>query len=240
MKIKLANRAPLESRTNLLSHTRPPMLKMLYSPPSTRSLSFMRSLCLLMTTAFAFIFAALAKTVWVQATFPWDQPMIQAVIQFRRPWLNFVMNTITDTGGNIAVVVMIGVALYFFWHQQRLKAITLVASFAGAILFNILLKLLFGPPQPILLSSILVETRHSFPSGHAVAATVLYGFFAVLLWRQHHYTWAGLASAWIIIVAVSRVYVGAHFPSEVFAGLALGGLWLFATFTLFDWYAQRT
>lgn len=237
--MELANRATLESQTKQLSQARPPMLKMLYSPPSTRSWSFVRSLCRLMATGFAFIFAALAKTVWVQATFPWDQPIIQAVTQFRRPWSNFVMNMITNTGGEIAVVVAIGIALYFFWHQQRLKAITLVTSFAGAILFNVLLKLLFGPPQPILLSSILVETRHSFPSGHAVAATVLYGFFAVLLWRQNHYTWAILASAWIVIVAVSRVYVGAHFPSEVFAGMALGGLWLFATFTLFDWYAQR-
>ncbi len=63
-----------------------------------------------------------------------------------------------------------------------------------------------------------------------------YGLLAVLLWRQGHYGWALVASSWVLAIAISRVYLGAHYSSDVLASLTLGVLWLFVAFTVYDQY----
>jgi len=70
------------------------------------------------------------------------------------------------------------------------------------------------------------ETSYSFPSGHAMAAVAVYGVLALLLWQRGKRGWAVLAGAWVPLVAISRVYLGVHYPSDVLASLALGTIWL--------------
>jgi undecaprenyl-diphosphatase len=185
------------------------------------------------------IFADLAEDVWFKEGFAWDAAVALAIHQFSRPWLDVVMKVITQTGNLGAVGLVIGLALWFYWRRQPRKAILLVTTFGGAVVLNTLLKLVFARPRPLIFPPLVLETDYSFPSGHAVAAISLYGLLAVLLGRQRHYGWALLAGVWVLAVAVSRVYLGVHYPSDVLASLAIGGLWLFGAFFVFDWVEGR-
>jgi len=188
----------------------------------------------------AMIFAGLAEDVWFKEGFALDAPVALAIHHFSQPWLDIVMSAITEMGSTGAIVLVSGLALWFYWRRQPHQAAFLFGTFGGAMALNTFLKLLFARPRPQLFPPLVVETDYGFPSGHALAAVVLYGLLAVLLWRRRHYGWALFAGGWVCAVAVSRVYLGVHYPSDVLASLALGGVWLFMAFTVYDWYTQRT
>jgi len=186
------------------------------------------------------IFAALAEDVWFKESFAWDAPIALAIHQLSHPWLDSVMEMITQTGNIGAVGLVSGLTIWLYWRHQQQCAILLITIFGGVMGLNTLLKLIFARPRPHLFAPLVLETDYSFPSGHTVAATVLYGLLAVFLWRQRHYGWALLASSWVFAVAVSRVYLGVHYPSDVLAALAIGGIWLLGVFFIFAWYTGWT
>ncbi|MDT2294513.1 phosphatase PAP2 family protein [Paenibacillus larvae] len=75
-------------------------------------------------------------------------------------------------------------------------------------------------------------TGYSFPSGHAMVSSSFYGFMVYLLWKHQRRKWR---AAWLIpwlgafvifLIGFSRIYVGVHYPSDVLAGFAAGGIWL--------------
>ena len=96
----------------------------------------------------------------------------------------------------------------------------------GNVILNSLLKLLFARPRPNLFPPVVTETSFSFPSGHAMTAVAVYGLLSLLLWQRGRHSWALLAGLWVPLVALSRVYLGVHYPSDVLASLALGTVWL--------------
>ena len=101
-----------------------------------------------------------------------------------------------------------------------------LGSFGGAILLNSVLKLLFARPRPDLFPPLVVEHSFSFPSGHTMSAIAFYGLLALILWQRGRRSWAVLAGLWVPLVALSRVCLGAHYPSDVLASLAIGTIWL--------------
>lgn len=194
---------------------------------------------IVMVAGSAAAFTELAEDIWRRQTFAWDVPFMLAVHQYSRPWLDVTMWGITQSGQSIAIVLVVMLAAWFWWRQQRLNAATLLGGFAGAVGLNTVLKFEFGRPRPNVFPPLVVEHSYSFPSGHAVAAMALYGMLAVILWRQRHRSWAVLLGAWILVVGLSRVYLGVHYPSDVLGGWSLGVLWLFAVFAIRDGYERR-
>ncbi|MBN1581662.1 MAG: phosphatase PAP2 family protein [Anaerolineae bacterium] len=90
----------------------------------------------------------------------------------------------------------------------------------------------FARPRPYLFLWYVAATGRSFPSGHTLNAVVLAGLLAWLVgrrlrgWRRVVFD-AGIA-LWALLVGLSRIYLGVHYPSDVLAGLAVGGLCLLA------------
>ena len=66
-----------------------------------------------------------------------------------------------------------------------------------------------------------------------MAAIAVYGLTAVLLWQRRRTGWAVLAGLWVPLVALSRVYLGVHYPSDVLASLAVGTIWLILVMFVF-------
>lgn len=185
------------------------------------------------------VFAALAEDVWFKETFAWDAPVALAIHQFRRPWLDLAMRAITQTGKLGALAFVIGLTLWFVWRQQFHAAVTYAISYGGALALDTLLKLWFARPRPQLFPPLVTETGSSFPSGHTITAVAVYGLLAVWLWRYRSPGWALVAGGWVVIVALSRVYLGVHYPSDVLAAGVLGVLWLFALLAVSDKYARH-
>lgn len=141
-----------------------------------------------------------------------------------QPFFIFITNL-----GHPAVPVGIGLAVLIVGAVQSnvrlaLSGVTIWAALAmGSIL-----KLLINRPRPITeyAASIWLD-KLSFPSGHATGSTVAYGLLAYFAWQLLPQPWnyivVALLGLLILLIGVSRVYLGAHFPSDVIAGWLLGG-----------------
>ncbi|KQQ89008.1 hypothetical protein ASF77_09895 [Massilia sp. Leaf139] len=125
-------------------------------------------------------------------------------------------------------------ALAGWWlvrRDARHWMLTLLAAVPGGMLLNVAMKHTFERARPHFDEPILSLTTYSFPSGHTVAATLLYGVLACYLVRRVHGWWARAAvvaacCAMVLLVAGSRLYLGAHYLSDVLAGMMEGCAWL--------------
>lgn len=120
-------------------------------------------------------------------------------------------------------------------HQSSITRAFIYAAVAFAV--NTVLKLVLHRRRPL---GRTVQTlgvpSYSFPSGHAFGTVIFYGLFAYLDFRYLGQPLAdiiaGLLILFIIFIGVSRVYLGAHYPSDVLAGWLLGLISLFAVIAL--------
>ena len=203
--------------------------------PGSSEKSFVRWLPKLSLVLFlVVVFTALAEDVWFRESFAWDAPFIQAIHQVSNPLLDILMLFVTQTGEAGAIATVAILVVWFAWKGRRIDALSMITSFGGAALLNTLLKLFFARPRPLLLPHLVLETDFSFPSGHVTSSVAVYGFLAILLWRSKYRLWALFAGAWVLLVAISRVYLGVHYPSDSLAALAFGSLWLMAVYAVHD------
>ncbi|BEV15934.1 phosphatase PAP2 family protein [Herbaspirillum sp. DW155] len=160
----------------------------------------------------------------------------------------------THLHGTVGVLLM-GAAL--LWHMIRKARWAWVADLMlvlpGGMLCNFILKHLFARLRPSFDDPILVLHSYSFPSGHTIGATLLYAMLAAYLLNQPGVTAAigarlrtgargvrvaviGAALLLVALTAFSRVYLGAHFLSDVLGAMLLGTSW-FALWTtvVFTW-----
>ncbi|WP_027500967.1 phosphatase PAP2 family protein [Rhodococcus sp. UNC363MFTsu5.1] len=167
-----------------------------------------------------------------------DQSVLDSVVGIRTPWLTDVVVVITNLGGTVAsLVVTTVIVLALLARGHRAEALLVGgAMFTGQLVMS-LLKLAFGrarPPEP---ERLVVEVTHSFPSGHAMMSSILVCVVGAVIVRLAGPRWrnpavfAGLA-LWTLAIGLSRVYLGAHWLTDVIAGWLFGaawaGLWIWA------------
>jgi undecaprenyl-diphosphatase len=134
-----------------------------------------------------------------------------------------------STPGILILASMTGIWLYR--RGKRYWVVALASAVPGGLVLNVLLKHTFERARPHFAEPLLELSTYSFPSGHSMAATVLYGFLACYAAR-HARGWAGrvlpfvLAAAMVATVAFSRMYLGVHYLSDVLAAMAEGCGWL--------------
>ena len=171
-------------------------------------------------------FVRLAGAV-VAGPLGWDATLFQAVQNLRTPAADQLLIGVTQlTDGSAMALFALLVAGWLAWRRDWALLAHWVAAVAFAVIAPTLLKQLLAIPRP---GAVAGVEEYAFPSGHATRAAVLYGFLAVaaargltLPWRWLPYSLAGVAA---VAVAFSRVYLGAHWPSDVIGGLALGFAW---------------
>jgi membrane-associated phospholipid phosphatase len=144
--------------------------------------------------------------------------------------------------GILAMTAVIAGWLY----RERLYAwiVALVATVPGGMLLNVAFKHLFRRARPHFDDPLLTLATYSFPSGHTASATVLYGFL-VLLVASRVRERSGVAAAAmgalvaVCLVALSRMYLGVHYLSDVLAAACEGGMWLAACATALWCWRRR-
>lgn len=154
-----------------------------------------------------------------------DAAVANFVSGLRSAWSDSILvfvTTLADTP--ITAVVGLAVAAWVWWLGRRNLALGLAALVAVTALFALGLKATTHIPRPNAIYTGAVE--FSFPSGHVTFATAIYGVIGWLVARDLDRPWRGLAlgcvGALIAVIAVSRIYLGAHWPSDVTAGLLFG------------------
>ncbi len=144
------------------------------------------------------------------------------------------MRDITALGGvTVLVLISLAVMIYLFLRRQRAAAFFLFIAILGGQAISLTAKSSFSRPRPDLVPHAVEVVTASFPSGHSMMAAVTYLTLAVMLARiedRPHMRAFFVAVAVIltVLVGVSRVYLGVHWPSDVLAGWTLGAAWALA------------
>jgi membrane protein DedA with SNARE-associated domain len=164
-----------------------------------------------------------------------DRPVALFFVRHREAWLTRVLQDLTNLGSTrvlIPLILVVGVGWWLARRTWRPLGL-LTAAYTGAELaFNAVKELVHRPRPPavILLKPV---AGPGFPSGHATQAVAVYGMLAALS-AAATVRWSRKVAAWALAVvitgavAVSRLYLGAHWLTDVLGGLALGAAWLFA------------
>jgi len=155
-------------------------------------------------------------------------------------WMAEAARDVTSLGSVVVVCFIVAsFAGYLFLSGRRSSAILMLVSATGGLVLNDVLKIIFDRPRPDLsLSSIRVFTS-GFPSGHAALSTVAYFIMASLLaqsarsalLKRYIMTTATLL---VLLIGMSRVYLGVHYPTDVLAGWCVGASW-----ALICWLGQK-
>lgn len=147
------------------------------------------------------------------------------------PWLEGAMRDFTALGG-LAVLAAISVLVVGFLAltRKRHAAWMVSVSVAGGVVVSSVLKWAFARPRPDLVPHGMAVYSQSFPSGHAMLSTVVYLTLGALLARTQSdmrvkLYLLGAAGALALIVGISRIYLGVHWPTDVLAGWAVGAAW---------------
>jgi undecaprenyl-diphosphatase len=161
-----------------------------------------------------------------------DTPISRWVHAHGSPGLTTAMRLATSLGSTLTVTgIAVFLSLYLLWRRRPYWLAIVVSSVAGGALLNWLLKIAVQRPRPQFDDPILTFTGYSFPSGHTMMASVLYGVVAAYLcaetpdWGRRVLTLVS-ASVLIALVGCSRVYLGAHYVSDVLGAMAEGLAWL--------------
>jgi undecaprenyl-diphosphatase len=171
-----------------------------------------------------------------------DEAILIAFANWRTPWLNRAVVEITALGSLtvISLTTIISVTLLLTIAGDRLGAAKIVTAAAGGELWLEILKRVFEHPRPTIVPHLVEFSGYSYPSGHALAATVTYGMLAAIACGYVRQP-AGRMAIRIVcftlagMVAVSRVYLGVHYASDVISGVLLGVVWIYITKYAWQW-----
>ena len=201
------------------------------SPPGALGLSLTLGALLLVIAMW--LFGALLEDILIQHLLVgMDRQVAQWLHAQATPCVTTAMLMISALGSGYAVtVITLGLALLVVWHRAWERLLVVVLTVPGGAVLNALLKHVFHRARPLFDDPLLVLTTYSFPSGHAMAATVLYGLLAVYAVRHFRPRRARLLVAsvtgvLIVLVSFSRLYRGVHYLSDVLGGIAVGVVWL--------------
>lgn len=159
-------------------------------------------------------------------------------------WLLEAVRDITALGGVLLRnLILIGVLAALLFLRLKREAVLLTATVMGGWLVNSLVKLAVGRPRPMIVPHLTEAGGQSFPSGHSFNSAVVYiaialAFAAISPRRSVRWTLVGTAIALSIAIAVSRVWLGVHFPTDVAAGWLGGAGWAFLASALLHRPAQ--
>ena len=173
-------------------------------------------------------FVELAEEVREGETLLVDEKILQSVNVLASPTLDTVMIILTQFGGVIGVTVLtIGIAALLWSRGMRRMATLLTIGVGGAVLLNLLLKTVFQRDRPQLWERIVTENSYSFPSGHAMASGALALSIMVICWPTR-WRWLGVIAGllYMLVIGVTRLYLGVHYPSDVIAGWTVSAAWV--------------
>jgi len=187
----------------------------------------------LLTLIFIYIFFVIVRNyIGQDRLVQFDLRVINLFSMVRNPKLNQQMLFVTylAKGEVITVGLIISSVLLFLYKRWRILA-TLLISVIGGEFFVWIIKNIVERPRPPLTNALMDESTYSLPSGHTFVAIAFYGLLVYFVIQSGKNKFIKIISlitgiTLIILVGISRIYLGTHWPSDVFAGIAVGLAWL--------------
>jgi len=188
--------------------------------------------------ALLWLFISIAGEVREGETADWDRRLLLALrsaadpaVPWGPPWVQEMARDFTALGG-VAVLSLMTFAVigYLLLARKRYAAVAVFVAVAGGLVLSTLLKLGFDRARPDLVPHGSLVYTTSFPSGHSMMAAVTYLTLGALLARVEgsiriKVYLLSVAVILTVLVGVSRVYLGVHWPTDVAAGWTVGAAW---------------
>lgn len=159
-------------------------------------------------------------------------------------WLTEAMRDLTALGSfSVLGLMVVAVLGYLLLTKKRVMALLVLVSVIGGTLVSSGLKELFSRPRPSIEHAAEVFTA-SFPSGHALISTVTYLTLGALLARVQgsarlRVYIIAIAVLLALVIGLSRLYLGVHYPTDVLAGWCLGAAWAGLCLAVASWLQRR-
>jgi undecaprenyl-diphosphatase len=161
------------------------------------------------------------------------------------PKFEGMVRDITALGGTAVLVLLTALAVVYLLIAGKWQiALFVLAAVGGGQIVSTLLKLGVDRPRPDLVPHLMLETSSSFPSGHAMMSAVTYLTLGALLarispQRRLKIFFLAVAVLLTLLVGLSRIYLGVHWPSDVLAGWCAGFVWAMACWLIARWWLKN-
>ncbi len=162
----------------------------------------------------------------------WDHQIASAIYSLRTPNLTLFFRDFTSLGSSavtFSLTVVLSLLLLAAKKYRLVLQLTLAVC-GGGIFFNVL-KSIFARDRPDLVYRLMSVDGFSFPSGHSVNAATFWFTVALMACcriKTLRKIVLGVATLLILLIGFSRIYLGVHYPTDVFAGLVMGTAFAFA------------
>lgn len=209
------------------------------------------------THRLAIIYLIVATVLFVLLTFaairtpylPGDIEITRALQSFRSPELDLFMNLVGQPGlfPQTLVLNAIFVVIIFLcrmkWETLTLLVVGSMAGITGS-LFRYGLDRPRPSPALVYVMQEIEKGHYSYPSGHTVGFTAVLGFFMYIGCTRLPPSWhrkvlLALYASYIVLVGISRIYTGEHWPSDVVAGYLLGSIFVILEVLFYQWLVSR-
>lgn len=203
----------------------------------------------LVSVLFGLAFVYLGEEVHESATLPTDQRVLRRIDDATAAWPVAVAEDVSLLGAEV-VVGVVGVVLggWFLLRRRVFDALLVLGAVGGYVALILLIKPVVARERPVPYFRV-PEHGYGFPSGHTMGATCLAFALGFLLWRSEWRRGVKILDSFIlaltvIVVAMSRLVLGVHYPTDVLASILLGTTWMSALIALRcvaeRWHAART
>lgn len=191
------------------------------------------------------LFCVLAVLIDSKLIAQFDQSVISIIQGLESKTLTPIMRVFTFIGSykGILVILLMMIFILFFVLKSRTDALLVAVVIAGTQVINQVLKLYFQRARPNFHRLIEIG-GYSFPSGHAMSALAVYGILTYVFWR-HTSDRTGrimliiISMIFILMIGISRIYLGVHYPSDIIGGYLASGVLLILAIGIFRRYKSK-
>ena len=214
------------------------------SPPVRRRRSALFQLALILAVI---VFALLTVLVSTTPSFAIDLQITRAIQSVDYPLFSRMMRLVSWPGFlPQSIIIIVLIALVFYLSGLKWEAVVSLLASVVSGLTNELIKGFIGRPRPAvdLVDVFRVLDSYSFPSGHVMFYTILFGFvwylvYTLLQQSLQRSFFLCIFGFFILLVGISRIYLGQHWASDVLGAYLLGGLILVGIVSLHRWGKSR-
>ncbi|MBD3919269.1 phosphatase PAP2 family protein [Paenibacillus sp. PR3] len=190
------------------------------------------------------VFLILALLISRKQIHGFDDRLITLVSRLYSPTSTAVMKGFTFVGSGLCIsIITLLIVFMLLIIGYRRELIFYVGIIVGSGLLNLVLKMIFHRARPDI-HRIVQASGYSFPSGHSMAAFTFYGITIYFLWKHARYAWlrvtiVTIGIVMILMIGISRIYLGVHYPSDVVGGYVISAAWITASIGSYERFLEK-
>lgn len=176
------------------------------------------------------LFLALSEAVFRNILMDFDNKILKFVSENQTPALTRFTIFISGFGSSIFFLTASAVVAIYLYFRNKIDSFIFVVILYSAVILNIFLKYYYNRPRPEF-DALVIENSNSYPSFHAMISLVLYSAIAYVIYKSTKNVKLSilisvLFGILILLIGLSRLYLGVHYPSDVLAGYVAGFIWI--------------